>query len=219
MNRIEIINWLIERYKYTSYLEIGVGKGECFHQIKAPVKVGIDPVPQFDSIIGITSDDYFAINKDKYDIIFIDGMHKYLQVFRDICNSLRVLNKNGRIVVHDCNPNEYTATEDMESHIWNGTVWKAILHCRMLGIAYIEVVNADWGCGIITPNEVSPIDFGISVEQIILDLSYNFLYNNREAILSLISVDKFKEKYNGGKNEKSTEVSLVMNTQSHSSTS
>jgi len=39
-----------------------------------------------------------------YDVIFIDGLHYYKQVLKDIKNSLKILNKDGFILVHDCLP-------------------------------------------------------------------------------------------------------------------
>ena len=39
----------------------------------------------------MSSDEFFLKNKDQFDIIFIDGLHVYEQVKRDIENSLIVL--------------------------------------------------------------------------------------------------------------------------------
>ena len=50
----------------------------------------------------MTSDEYFSKFKDKFDIIFIDGLHHYEQVKKDIFNSLEILNSNGIILMHDC---------------------------------------------------------------------------------------------------------------------
>ncbi len=43
MTRYELINILIARRGYTSYLEIGVDQGECFNKVKCDRKVGVDP--------------------------------------------------------------------------------------------------------------------------------------------------------------------------------
>ena len=40
----------------------------------------------------MTSDEYFKKFKDKFDLIFIDGLHHYNQVEKDIYNSLEILN-------------------------------------------------------------------------------------------------------------------------------
>ena len=40
----------------------------------------------------MTSDAFFATNKESFDFIFIDGLHEANQVFRDAMNSLEWLN-------------------------------------------------------------------------------------------------------------------------------
>ena len=54
-------------------------------------RVGVDPVEG--GTHKMTSDHFFSINKDNFDIIFIDGLHEYSQVMKDIKNSLKFLNK------------------------------------------------------------------------------------------------------------------------------
>jgi predicted O-methyltransferase YrrM len=49
----------------------------------------------------ITSDDFFALNKLKFDIIYIDGDHRYEQVSRDINNAWECLNVGGQLIGHD----------------------------------------------------------------------------------------------------------------------
>ena len=55
----------------------------------------------------MTSDDFFRDNKEKFDLIFIDGLHETNQVDRDIENSLKFINKGGTILLHDCLPKKY----------------------------------------------------------------------------------------------------------------
>ena len=50
MLRFDIINWLIEKYGYKSYLEIGVAEGECFDKITVTWKTGVDPALTFLSL-------------------------------------------------------------------------------------------------------------------------------------------------------------------------
>ena len=72
-NRVEILQKIIDTKNYKSYLEIGTFKNEVFDRIKCEKKIGVDPVMQ--GTIRKTSDDFFLNNKDKFDIIFIDGLH------------------------------------------------------------------------------------------------------------------------------------------------
>ena len=53
------------------------------------------------SIFKLTSEDYFKSNKNKFDLIYIDGNHLYEFVLNDILNSLNSLNENGMIVLDD----------------------------------------------------------------------------------------------------------------------
>jgi len=170
MDRITIINDLITKYNFKSYLEIGVRNTfECFDLINCEVKDSVDP--GFENHINnvkykLTSDEFFkqldssSLDKDsnyKWDIIFIDGLHLSYQVERDITNSLNHLSENGIIVVHDCNPPTlHHAREDYSNHdtpamgIWNGTVWKSFykLRCTNPNLDMC-VIDCDWGVGLI----------------------------------------------------------------------
>ena len=48
-----------------------------------------------------TSDNFFANNNEKFDIIYIDGWHEAPQVHKDINNSWNSLNVNGLIICDD----------------------------------------------------------------------------------------------------------------------
>ena len=49
----------------------------------------------------MTSDEFFKINSDKFDLIYVDGDHSAKQVFRDINNSWNILNKGGCLILDD----------------------------------------------------------------------------------------------------------------------
>lgn len=177
MDKIEIINRLIEKYNYNSYLEIGVDTGDNFLKVNCRYKECVDPFDDEEGEIFVdghynigeelknyiiskiltyrmTSDEFFArlpVNK-KYDIILIDGLHEEMQVGRDIINSFKHLNKGGIIVVHDCLPSDEAAQNfPRNSTIWNGSVWKAIPMMKFQGID-VHVVDCDYGVGILTYN-------------------------------------------------------------------
>ena len=101
-NRHSIIQQIIDRKKYKSYLEIGCDKDVLFNSIKIIKKIGVDPVSGGN--IRMTSDDFFKNNLDKFDIIFIDGLHQYKQVKNDIINSL-----NGEFEIIGCIENTFNA--------------------------------------------------------------------------------------------------------------
>ena len=150
--RFEIIQDIIDFKKYDSYLEIGCDRNQSFSNIKIKKRVGVDPVEG--GTHKMTSDHFFSINKDNFDIIFIDGLHEYSQVMKDIKNSLRFLNKEGTILLHDCLPrtiwNQITPRLNSD---WNGDVWKSIVHCRTLENIDTYTFIADRGIGLIFPRK------------------------------------------------------------------
>ena len=167
MYRYDIINALIRKNKYKTYLEIGVRDNHCFNKINIKDKSGVDPMKDdwevekgkttgWDSSkvpvkYRMTSDEYFEKYNTKYDIIFIDGLHENEQVYRDIQNSLNCLNKGGTILMHDCLPEkeEHQSIPRVSNH-WNGDVWKAYVRIRNeRKDIKMCVANTDTGVGII----------------------------------------------------------------------
>lgn len=153
MLRTEIIQKFITKRNYKSYLEIGTYRNVNFDKITIDNKVSIDPDPEAKATYQMTSDEFFAVNKDKFDIVFIDGLHEHNQVYKDIQNSLKVLNPNGVIILHDCMPkNEKMQLWDNKSHQfeeWTGDTWKAY-YKALNEINYkVYVLDTDYGCGVI----------------------------------------------------------------------
>lgn len=148
MTRTKLIQTLISKLGYKSYLEIGCANNHNFNQINVPIRIGVDPGEG--GTHRMTSDVFFAQNNQKFDLIFIDGLHVAEQVDKDINNSIKFLNPNGTIVMHDCNP-------QLEEHqrpyvvvsIWNGDVWKSLVKVR--GRDDIDAVTSDFdhGCAVL----------------------------------------------------------------------
>jgi hypothetical protein len=134
MNRVEVIQKLIDKIKAKNYLEIGVLGGACFLGIKARKKMGVDPkllIPKkikimsyinnpFTRYYEITSDEFFnqrqgLLKSIGLDVVFIDGLHTYKQSYNDVQNALKHLNGKGIIIMHDCNPTCEAAAFPAES--------------------------------------------------------------------------------------------------------
>jgi hypothetical protein len=148
LTRSLIVNDIIERKKYETYLEIGCDKNILFNSVKIKKKIGIDPVSGGN--IRMSSDNFFKNNQDKFDLIFIDGFHQYEQVKRDVYNSLKFLNDNGVILLHDCMPSSFMRqAPKRSSNIWNGDVWKNIVEFRTLDQIDTYTIYADHGIGLI----------------------------------------------------------------------
>ena len=196
MTRTEIINSLIYEYNYKSYLEIGVNTpsqpGYNWIGVKIPLKHGVDP--NVETTFKMTSDEFFKNHiAQKYDIIFIDGLHLFEQVYKDIINSLLYLNDNGTIVVHDCNPlEEITQRRIRASDAWHGDVWKAILKLRTEEKDLeIFTIDTDEGCGLIRRGRQELL----VVDKDIDKYNFSYLQKNRQNILNLISINVFKQKF------------------------
>lgn len=146
--RIDLLNEIVARNGVRDYLEIGCRDDECFSQIRAPHKVGVDPVSG--GTVRATSDEFFAANRARFDLVFIDGLHLYEQVVRDIRNAVAALNPGGVIVLHDCLPTDCVAQyREQASRIWNGDVWKAIVEARSWPDVDTVTCLIDHGVGII----------------------------------------------------------------------
>ena len=63
--------------------------------VSSLVDVGVDPFSGGN--IRMKSDDFFLQNKQSFDCIFIDGLHEYDQVCKDLENSLNCVNEKGII--------------------------------------------------------------------------------------------------------------------------
>ena len=150
--RWDLIQHIIDKYNFKDYLEIGCDKNQSFSKIKIDNKIGVDPIEG--GTIRSTSDQFFDQNKNNFDIIFIDGLHHYSQVLKDINNSLKILNKNGFILVHDCLPRSLAQQAVPRYRAsWNGDVWKAIVELRTKNNLNIFTSQIDFGVAIIQISE------------------------------------------------------------------
>lgn len=148
-----IIQKLINKNHYKSYLEIGYQNGGSFSRILCAKKVSVDPDIKTEATYRVTSDQYFEKYRNKMDCVFIDGLHHAGQVERDIVNASKVLTKNGCISLHDLNPElEIQQLVPRQNKQWTGDCWRAFVGFRE---RYPDVIAythpEDWGVGIIYP--------------------------------------------------------------------
>lgn len=201
MYRYDIINYFISKLNLQTYLEIGVFDGECIQKINCPVKDGVDPGTENGLSVGVnykmTSDEFFNSNRNKYyDIIFIDGLHYSKQVDIDIENSLKQTNKNGIVILHDCNPPtlKHTLIPRIQPQ-WNGDVYKSILKFRNSNFNHeYFTVDCDWGVGVImknykSKNEVKVANFEKGIQD------WDYFDSNRNHLLNLITTKEFLTLY------------------------
>jgi glycosyltransferase involved in cell wall biosynthesis len=139
-NRNDVINHV--SIPENKYLEIGIENGYTFKNVHFIDKIGIDPEPYFTdyNILKFTSDQYFSSCTEKFDIIFIDGMHQIEYLLRDFNNSIYHLNPDGKILIDDILPLHYDEQLKIPkdnyyengilktSSPWTGDLWKFIYH-------------------------------------------------------------------------------------------
>lgn len=129
------------------YLEIGVSSGKSLALAGAEtVAIGIDPVTAVPGnlvfispensprLFNMTSDQFFesidprvVMGKPCFDMAFIDGLHLFEQVLRDLINLEKYAHPDSIIFIHDCLPvNAAVAERVRQSVFWIGDVWKII---------------------------------------------------------------------------------------------
>jgi len=185
-----IVQDTINRKKYKSYLEIGCFDNDLFNHVNCRKKVGVDPYSG--GTLRKTSDDFFLKNEEIFDCIFIDGLHYYQQVKKDITNSIKSLNQNGVIFVHDCLPNNvYDQAVPRCKYIWNGDVWKAIVELRTFDYVNTYTCYADLGIGVILKNKnknklkLDNIDFS--------KLKFSDYFNNYKEYMNIVEYEELEK--------------------------
>lgn len=207
MNHLQIINHLIETYDFKSYLEIGVYDGENYNGVRCDEKECCDPCVcdvkvNCDVTYKTTSDEMFEDMPEdkKYDIIFIDGMHDESFVDKDIMNSLKHLNKDGLICLHDTFPPSKESTEKFDTYsddrgTWCGDVFKSILKLNQTDLNYFTVNNGDYGLSIIEYSDNPNAD----LRELTTDYEYEDVFSSPSTTTELgndllheISVEEFR---------------------------
>jgi len=181
----ETINYLIKIKGYISYLEIGVHiPAHNFDLVKCRYKIGVDP-NGLATFTG-TSDEFFALpHGQKFDIIFIDGLHHKEQVIKDFSNSLLCLNEGGLILIHDTNPADYRYTlvpREGTRGRWNGDCYKFISCLKDFDYKTVDY-DAN-GLTVVKPG-AQPCEMG--------NVSYDWFTVNKKKYLNLCTRQEFEE--------------------------
>ena len=205
MNRIQLLNRLVEFYNYRTYLEIGVAAGDCFAAVKAGIKVGVDPdagIRELNVPGGLlfctTSDGFFSTlnGRNFFDLVFIDGLHHHEQVYRDVVNSLDLLSVGGTIVLHDCNPrSEAMQRVPRIQAEWTGDCWKAIVRLRMSRAdVNVSVLDTDYGLGVVRRGRNEPLQFAKPWDEI----TWQDLEAHRATLLGLTPLADIEKYFRHG---------------------
>ncbi|MFN8593894.1 MAG: class I SAM-dependent methyltransferase [Thermomicrobiales bacterium] len=147
MHYLDLLRRLHETLQPESYLEIGVDWGESLLLSRSRT-IAIDPAPKPPpaSLLGkpgmllavCTSDDFFAqyqrealLGAARLDFAFIDGLHQFTQVVRDLEHVERWGHRDTVIAIHDVLPrNAWEATHTFHDGFWAGDVWRIVPFLR-----------------------------------------------------------------------------------------
>lgn len=149
----EIINRIIQEVEAEHYLEIGYGNGANFDKIECKGKLATDPNLKnpTKNLVNLSSDEYFAIVANDYDVVFIDGLHHADQVRKDIINAMKCNAK--AIILHDTIPHSKEIQEvPRNSKQWTGDCWRAAVgFIQSYPDVNVVTYRADFGLTVIYP--------------------------------------------------------------------
>ena len=173
----EVLNKLIKDNEYESYLEFGEND-ETFQQIELKKREFTEH-----------SDLYHS--KNKFDMIFIDGVHTAEVSMKDFRIAIELLNKGGMIVFHDTNPPDSSfATKHYSKGGWCGEVWKTIIQIRQHKKYDVVTYDVDMGYSVVTVEEnkdlLEKFEVGIMI--------YDDMGNNKKRYLNLLAYKNPKKK-------------------------
>jgi hypothetical protein len=173
MDYLAFLNRLHAAIRPRTYLEIGVEFGASL-ALSRTRSVGIDPFPRprAEALLGkpwvkihrAASDDFFrehtpevTLESHPLDLVFIDGLHEFAQVTRDLENIERWGHIGTIVVIHDVLPeNAWQASRAFHQGMWTGDTWRIVpflqeqrpdLMCRLIdagptGIAVVSGLDA-----------------------------------------------------------------------------
>lgn len=181
-NRVSLIRKLITTLSNDNssrYLEIGCAGNKLFDQVSADFKVGVDPFAG--GTHRMTSNKYFSTHNEKFDVIFIDGLHEYTQVREDVENALKRIEVGGFIALHDMLPRNWIEANMpcIRQGPWTGDVWKIAFDLLNSKGVYFKILNIDFGIGLIQKiDEVTEVYKTPGIEK----LDYEYYASNRQTL-------------------------------------
>lgn len=181
-NRISVVNNMIANCASDSkirYLEIGCAGDKLFQSVMAYEKIGVDPFAG--GTHRMTSDEFFGTDSSNFDVVFVDGLHEYNQVWKDVKNSLSQIPVGGYIGIHDMLPRTW-----VEAYIpclydgpWTGDVWKLAFDLMDNPGIKFNILNIDHGVGVIKKIEENA---ELTLSSNFGSESYSFYADNRHKL-------------------------------------
>jgi len=186
--RFDLIQYLINTFNYTTYLELGCRMAEnnilSINYIKCQHKDSVDINKNGNNYV-MSTDEFFkgpGISK-KYDIIFVDADHDKESVRKDILNSLDHLNDNGCVVCHDISPpTEAYLAQRYCNNAWE--TWALFRSTRSDLEMYATLVDIV-GVGVIRKGQQTLYDKEI-------EYSWDYLNSHRNELLNIVDIETLK---------------------------
>ncbi len=139
VDKLRVLKHIHQRLQPRQYLEIGVQHGRSLALATCPA-VGVDPMPMLSvalphtaQVIRNTSDAFFAdqasqvVDRDRLDLVFIDGMHLFEYALWDFIHAERFAGPQTLVVIDDILPcHSAQAARDRRTRAWTGDVWKLL---------------------------------------------------------------------------------------------
>jgi hypothetical protein len=175
-NRIALVNLLCASKLDGDYLEIGCQNNILFDAVPMLNKIGVDP--ESGGTHKAYSDDFFRTNSQYFDVIFIDGLHIYDQVRRDVINSIKFLKPGGWVALHDMLPDDAISEHVpiISSGPWCGDVWKVAFELVSSPGIEFKIIKIDCGVGLLRVTD-SHADLN-DLRSVLQDKRFEYLYEN-----------------------------------------
>jgi hypothetical protein len=204
-----LLEQIHRRLRPRTYVEIGVNEGHSLRvALPGTRTVAIDPEPRVEdrtdaALFRLTSDDFFArydlgalLEGVPLDLVFIDGMHLFEFVLRDLINVGRYAAPTTTVLLHDCYPiSADTATREHQTYLWTGDVWKIVLclkeYCPDVDVRVVDAPPA--GLGIVRHLDAAASahlqDRYDEIVDRFVNLEYSTLDRDKPGLLSRIDYD------------------------------